>query len=526
MICIVGSGLTAMAAATALIQRGGRPTILDTGLSPEPDALLLKSKLAATDPLEWDPQDLRSAHRTGPVSANGIPRKLYFGSDFVFNDLLYKTALDLSGASLFRSFAAGGFSNLWGSVIQPFPAGEFANWPVTYGEMQPHYCAVQRLLHCGHSVAPDAGEWDPDAGQLRPSSQAKALYADLWQNRRQLADQGIRFGYARLAVRTADQNGTRGCCYCGLCLHGCPYDCKYTAAATLSRLIHDNRIRYVPGVAVDRISIEDRDLLVESRSVHDGSPVRFRAERVILAAGFLESSRIILSSLRMHGIRLWVKHSDIFTLPVIRYSASRSVKQESLHTLCQIVSQIEDPAAGSHPVHLQLYGYNDLYSILMAQRLGTLSRLLAPVVRALETRLWVIFGYLHSSVSSSISIMLTADRNPGLRVEGHSNPQARIAARAAARKLVRNQRLFRAIPLWRRLRLDLPGGGYHSGGSFPMKRTPGPLETDRLGSLPSLPRVHIVDASVFPEIPSLPTAFTAMANAHRIASEIEISDAG
>jgi choline dehydrogenase-like flavoprotein len=55
-----------------------------------------------------------------------------------------------------------------------------------------------------------------------------------------------------------------------------------------------------------------------------------------------------------------------------------------------------------------------------------------------------------------------------------------------------------------------------------MRENPGPLETDRLGSLSSLPGVHVVDSSVFPDISSFPTAFTAMANAHRIASEIVI----
>jgi choline dehydrogenase-like flavoprotein len=35
--------------------------------------------------------------------------------------------------------------------------------------------------------------------------------------------------------------------------------------------------------------------------------------------------------------------------------------------------------------------------------------------------------------------------------------------------------------------------------------------------------VHIVDASVLPTIPASPTAFTVMANAHRIASEVPLA---
>jgi choline dehydrogenase-like flavoprotein len=55
-----------------------------------------------------------------------------------------------------------------------------------------------------------------------------------------------------------------------------------------------------------------------------------------------------------------------------------------------------------------------------------------------------------------------------------------------------------------------------------MRHRPGVFETDRLGRLASLPNVHIIDTSVLPEIPPFPPAFTAMANAHRVASEIEV----
>jgi choline dehydrogenase-like flavoprotein len=46
------------------------------------------------------------------------------------------------------------------------------------------------------------------------------------------------------------------------------------------------------------------------------------------------------------------------------------------------------------------------------------------------------------------------------------------------------------------------------------------LETDVFGRLPGWKRVHLVDASVFPSIPATTITLTAMANAHRIASEL------
>jgi hypothetical protein len=111
-------------------------------------------------------------------------------------------------------------------------------------------------------------------------------------------------------------------------------------------------------------------------------------------------------------------------------------------------------------------------------------------------------------------------------VEGRANPRARRISRQIAKELFHNRGIMRAIPIVTQLRFELPGGGYHSGGIFPMRKIADPLHTDRWGSMTSLRGVHIIDASILPEVPSGTMAFTVMANAHRIASECRIDDAG
>jgi choline dehydrogenase-like flavoprotein len=280
MICIIGSGLSAMAAATALVQRGCRPTILDPGLSPEPEVLTLKAQLATVAPEEWKSRDLACVKQAGPVAANGIPRKLHFGSDFVFRDLDPPSAVEASQASMHRSFAAGGFSVVWGAVIQPLPPEAMKHWPVTREELKPHYAAVRRLFCDTPEVSgmESFTEADPITEELRPSSQARALYANLWTYRQHLARSGIRFGYAQHAVRAANHNGNKGCCYCGLCLHGCPYDCKYSAATTMAQLVRHDSVRYLPGLVVDRVLPDNGRIRIETRSLADGEFHSFRGD--------------------------------------------------------------------------------------------------------------------------------------------------------------------------------------------------------------------------------------------------------
>jgi hypothetical protein len=52
-----------------------------------------------------------------------------------------------------------------------------------------------------------------------------------------------------------------------------------------------------------------------------------------------------------------------------------------------------------------------------------------------------------------------------------------------------------------------------------MRANPGELETDTLGRLPGWRRIHLVDASVLPDIPATQITFSVMANAHRIGWE-------
>jgi hypothetical protein len=514
LIYVIGSGLSGIAAAVALIKRGYHPTILDVGLTPDNEASALKARLASVEPEAWTAEDLQRVKRTGAASQSGIPQKLTFGSDFAYRDLDAATAARLHNASMLRSFARGGFSNVWGAVIQRFPSDEFRSWPVTLGQLSPHYSAIQDLM-CS-STGP----------LVRPSAQARAFYGDMMRSRLELDRHGIRFDYARLAVQSSDGEREKSCRRCGLCLYGCPYDSIFAAGVTLARLVREGAVSHIPNVVIDRVITTNGRIRVEGRSVIGHAPRIFEGRAVFLAAGLLESARIILNSTRtaLASERpLSIRTSEIFTLPMLRYRATPHTATERVHTLCQMVMNIDDRRISEHPVHLQLYGYNDLYPALMARKLGPLSRPLKPVLQRLSERLFVAFGYLHSEVSSTVRFVPSASSSGRVSLEGQENPESRRVVRAVVRKLFRNHRFLRAVPITRQMKFDLPGGGIRSGGCFPMRSIPTGLETDLWGRLPGLPSVHVVDSSVLPTVPAGPLAFTVMANAHRIASECPIS---
>jgi hypothetical protein len=104
-------------------------------------------------------------------------------------------------------------------------------------------------------------------------------------------------------------------------------------------------------------------------------------------------------------------------------------------------------------------------------------------------------------------------------MDGRISGTSRRVVEGVVRKLWHHRRLFRAVPMKPMLRVFPPGNSYHYGSSFPMCENPARFESDRWGRPAGLRRVHAVDATVLPSLTATTIVYTAMANAHRIASQ-------
>jgi choline dehydrogenase-like flavoprotein len=190
-----------------------------------------------------------------------------------------------------------------------------------------------------------------------------------------------------------------------------------------------------------------------------------------------------------------------------------------LHALSQIFIEIFSPQT----VHLQVYSYNDLIGKAVRKSLGPLRNTLESLARELENRLLLIQGFLHSDHSSQIAVTLRSSSGgtpERLELKPIINPEARKAVGSVVRKLMKNSLKLGAIPLPMLLQFAEPGRSFHSGGTFPMRDNPGEFETDILGRPSGWKRIHAVDATVFPSIAATTITLTAMANAHRIGSQV------
>ncbi|MBI3563940.1 MAG: hypothetical protein HY079_01940 [Elusimicrobia bacterium] len=512
MNVVVGSGPSGVMAASALLDAGEPVTLADGGAALEPDRRALVARLAGEPVERWDPAVVAGVSGYAFEPGGKVPVKLAFGSRFPYADAELAT-LSQSGAKCLQSLARGGLSNLWGAAVLPNADAEFADWPVSAAEMAPHYAAAAAAL--GVAGVRDGLEASfpfhaPPAPPPPLSRQAALALARMDARRDALAAAGLRHGRARLAVKGG------ACVACGLCLSGCPVGAIWNSADALDALVARG-LAYRPGLRVERVTARAGGASVRAVRLDGGGAETLEARRVFLACGPVSTARLVAASLGLHGRPLPLRYQPYFLLPVLASQGAPGTEWERLHTLAQAFVELDDPAVSARTVHLQLYGYDEHVRDALASATRLLGPLRGPVRRALAGRLMFFQGYLHSDEAGPMTLTAAADGSA--RLEAAAPERARAVVARAARKLTALAPRTGLWPLLPLLKHGVPGEGNHAGGTFPMRARPAELETDRLGRLPALPGVHLVDSSVLPALAATTFTFTVMANARRIAAE-------
>jgi choline dehydrogenase-like flavoprotein len=527
MIYVVGSGPAGVSCAKALLEQGAQVTMLDSGLELEPERRDRVVQLKNTTLEKWQPDDLAFLKEATSAGVSGIPLKYAYGSDFPYRDPGVDWRLDLDGVDTRPSFAKGGLSTVWGAAVLPYRADDIRDWPVEEAELARHYRAVLDFMPLagGRDALERLFPLHTDAPQpMSLSSQAKEFLTDLTAAASELTQDGVSCGSARLAMWSGSANGERaGCCSCGLCMYGCPYGVIYSSADTLAALRAHPNFTYRHGIVVDRVVESGPRVTLFARDVIRQDAVRLEGSRAFLACGPLSTTKILLESLEAFDEPVTLKDSSYFLLPLLRFRRTAGVSRERLHTLAQLFMEIVDPQICDQTVHLQIYAYNELYSVALQKLFGPMARLFERPASMLLERLLLVQGYLPSACSAAIRVSLqreSAQRPATLHLSPVSNERAKPVLKRVVRKLRRNTRHLRAIPLEPMLRPGKPGRSFHSGGTFPMQSSPGRLQSDRYGRPSGFTRVHAVDSTVFPSIPATTITFSVMANAHRIGSAV------
>jgi choline dehydrogenase-like flavoprotein len=180
------------------------------------------------------------------------------------------------------------------SLLGPQPEADVADWPVSYDELEPYYAEVERSV----GVAGTAGA-NPFAGPRSgpyPMPSGAAMYGATLSSAA-----AERLGYHPYAAPTAANSvpydGRPACNNCGFCSYfGCPIHAKGDPVAMLRRAMASGRAELMAETFVSRVRLDGRRSTGVDVVGPDGAERFLAARHVVLAAGAMESPRLLLLS--------------------------------------------------------------------------------------------------------------------------------------------------------------------------------------------------------------------------------------
>ncbi len=277
-ICVIGAGLAGSIVAAALAARGHDVIVLEAGPRFDQDDRLermersLRPSFSRTD--VWDMGGKRDAY--------GIGGEI----DYALNQHRVK--------------GVGGSTLHWQATASRLHPEDFemhsrhgvgTDWPISYDALGPFYLATEREL----GVAGADRAYGPPRQARRPLPAHPPSYVD-----KLLADAfeaaGAPLDPAPSAINSEPYAGRPECAGYGTCRPVCPTGAKYTAEVHADRAVEQGA-RLVTEAPVQRLHHDDAGTrIVAATYRHEHRTKRIEADRFVLAAGGVETPRLLLLS--------------------------------------------------------------------------------------------------------------------------------------------------------------------------------------------------------------------------------------
>jgi len=180
------------------------------------------------------------------------------------------------------------------SVRGPISGTNFADWPITYEDLEPYYTKVDWEI----GVSGLQGPWDPPRSRAYPCAPMPVKGSDVILERagKQL---GLNPYPAPVAILSEPHNGRPGCIHCGFCNgFGCEVNAKSSSMATMiPQALASGNCELRTGCTVSRVNTGDDGRVTEVVYwEEDGTEQAQCANAVVLCANGAETPRILFLS--------------------------------------------------------------------------------------------------------------------------------------------------------------------------------------------------------------------------------------
>jgi choline dehydrogenase-like flavoprotein len=218
----------------------------------------------------------------------------------------------------------GGGSNCWAACTPRLLPSDFElhtrygrgrDWPIGYGDLEPHYCRAERVM----SIAGDSTHTPFERSEPYPLPPHRLSEPD-----RLLQKAYPDAFFVQPSARPTRAVGARPrCCASGICVL-CPIDSKFTLNNGMAELWRDPRVTLLTGAEVERLEVRER-VVVGVHYRHEGRERQARCDAVGLGASAIFNPQILLRSGITHPllgkrlneqigaqVKVWLRDLDNF----------------------------------------------------------------------------------------------------------------------------------------------------------------------------------------------------------------------
>jgi choline dehydrogenase-like flavoprotein len=330
---------------------------------------------------------------------------------------------------------------------------------------------------------------------------------------------GFKLGRSRVAALSADFSDRRACDLSSNCLWGCSRGSLYSAVHDLLALRKHANFNELSGFVVHSLARDGDCWAVIGQTVSGGEQRSLTADKIVLAAGTLATTRIVLTALdHRRPVPLLSSPTSAFLLWLPRLFGAQKTLGFGLGQLSFTLSLRDGiNAFGStfsttgipisefarHIPMIRRYGIDLLSGLLGSCVVGNL----------------FLPGHL-----TSAEVKLKEDGS--LVVSGRFGDGVAPLMDEARKKLRKAYLSMGALLLPGSFTVGHPGGDIHYAGTLPMRDKPVAGETSSLGEVKELDGVYVVDGACLPILPAKSHTLTIMANADRIGNLIAMAARG
>ncbi len=514
-VIIVGSGAAGVQAAVPLVKAGLQVAMLDGGVGPDettdlPPAMTF-DQLRTQSPQQW--QLFLGTDLSAVAQIKGSHgSQMTTGNKAFIVKQTEQLPLKTNGLEIFQSLGQGGLSEAWGAVCDIFSDAELLLLglpPLRF--MRPFYQQVINEIgvagkKTGFSLQPPI-KADEQAEYMIKAARA---HPSFWERHHLTVTTPL------MAVLTRAKKKRQALHYTELEFWENQGQSIYKPRLTLKELQQSPNFFYFPEVLVETVTETATRTIVRARQLQARqAPLKFFGDYVILAAGGINSCRILLRSFKLYDVAIpfITKPHTLSSYLNLKFLTHRWKKAKT--GLCQLV--INHTQDGITAASSQFYSYKALlwYKLLP----------FIPLPAPLALRFLALLGsallvsdnrFAYGMAEGNVMKLKKAGRKDVLHLHYEISDTVLKKIQQPLAKIHRGLQSMWIFPL---KTMMLPHGSTaHYAGGIPIthRYSNHPLSSNQDGQLRQAERIYLADTSTWSYLPAKPLTLTIMANARRL----------